>query len=106
MLSKKNRVSKELFLSIMKAGGTLSGSVFVFRYQNSDTVNFSAVAPKSVAKSAVTRNRLRRKVYTAIKSFNPEKGTGIFFYKKGTSNVEYKDIKEDIGYLLKKSKFI
>lgn len=106
MLSKKNRVTKELFLYIMKNGGTLSGSVFVFRYLPADTYNFAVVAPKSVSKGAVGRNSLRRKGYTAIRSFTPRKGTGIFFYKKNTSKVSYQEIKNDIGVLLKKAKFI
>ena len=102
MTPKKTRVTKELFPTIM-GGKALHGSIFTFRYIEQAKPQYSVVAPKSVAKSAVSRNKLRRQGYNAIRSFSPSSGLGVFFYKKGNSKLEYKDIKEDIGLLLKKS---
>lgn len=103
MTPKKNRVTKELFLSTMSEGKALFGSIFVFRYINQVKPQYSVVAPKSVAKLAVSRNKLRRQGYNAIRSFCPKQGLGLFFYKKGSAKAEYADIKEDIGSLLKKA---
>ena len=102
MLSKKKRVTKELFSSIMKKGKILSGSFFVLRYMDQKDPQYAVVAPKSVSKGAVLRNKLRRRGYSAIKSFSIKSGAGIFFYKKNTSKASFQEIKDDIGGLLKK----
>jgi len=106
MLPKKKRVTKDLFSSIMKTGKIISGSFFVFRYINQTNPQYAIVAPKSVSKGAVGRNSLRRKGYTAIRSFPVDSGSGIFFYKKNANTASYQEIKEDIGLLLKKARII
>jgi len=102
MLSKKKRVTKELFQTIMKVGGTLSGSFFVFRYIKQNNPQYAFVAPKKVAKRAVDRNKLRRQGYNALRSFKLKGYAGIFFYKKQTKAVSFKDIKEEVGLILSK----
>jgi len=58
-----------------------------FRFVKSDPPGrFSVVVPKSVAKSAVLRNTIRRQVYTTLSS-EKHSLNGIFYIKK-----EYTDL--------------
>ena len=83
MFPQKKRVNKELFGKIIKTGATLSGSFFVFRFfNNSKMAQYAFVAPKSVARKAVARNKLRRRGYNALKLFPLKNSQGIFFYRK------------------------
>jgi RNase P protein component len=63
---------------------------------------YAFVAPKSVAKQANQRNKLRRQGYSALKSFDVKSGIGLFFYKKQAKNATFAEIKEDIGLILGK----
>lgn len=64
----------------------------------------SAVAPKSVAKSAVERNRLRRAVYNAILSFPSPRASGyaVFFIRSIPEKPLSRALKPEIGALLEK----
>lgn len=104
MFSKKKRVTKELFQAIMKQGRTLPGSLFVFRYMKQDNPAFAFVAPKSVAKQAVERNRMRRVGYACLRSFPINTSAGIFFYKKGSNKATTLEIKQDIKGILEKAR--
>jgi len=104
MLPKNKRVTKELFQRIMKTGGSLASPFFSFRYINSDKPQYAFVAPKSVAKRAVDRNKLRRIGYNNLNSFTLKNISGIFFYKKQGKNVSSQEIKKDIENLLKRIK--
>ena len=102
MLPKNKRVTKELFQKIMKIGGTLASPLFVFRYMESDKPQYAFVAPKTVAKRAVDRNKLRRTGYNALNTYTLKNISGIFFYKKAGKLASKGEIKGDIGVLLKK----
>jgi ribonuclease P protein component len=102
MFSKKKRVTKELFQIIMKKGATLQAPLFVFRYIPSDEPHYAFVAPKSVAKNAVDRNKLRRQGYASLKSYPLKQCSGIFFYKKQAKGSPYQEIKESVGCIVDK----
>jgi len=106
MLPKKKRVTKNLFLSIMKDKEIIYGSFFVFYYKKQIDPQYAFVAPKNVARKATDRNKLRRKGYNAIRLLNVPSGAGLFFYKKSGVNATSQDIKTDISFLLKKANFI
>ncbi|MDQ5971563.1 MAG: ribonuclease protein component [Patescibacteria group bacterium] len=107
MISKKNRVNKDLFNKIFKEGSIIHSPIFLFKYiKNLENKGlYSFVVPKTVAKSAVKRNSLRRKGYNSLRNIGIIGGiSGIFFYKKGTSGVLTTEIKESIELSLKKIK--
>ncbi len=106
MLSKNKRVTKEMFQDLMAKGNIVSGSFFVLRYQKQDHPQYSFVAPKKIAKTAVLRNSLRRKGYNLLRSYDPKINVGIFFYKKEAISVPLSDLKKDLDFLLKKAKII
>jgi ribonuclease P protein component len=102
MLSKKKRVTKELFQTVLKTGNTISGSFFIFRYLKQNQPQYAFVSSKKVAKRAFERNKLRRYGYNSIRSYNLKNYVGIFFYKKTPKNTELKEVKEDIYSILNK----
>ncbi len=107
MISKKHRVNKGLFDQIFKQGQIIHAPIYVFKYlKNLENKGFYAfVVPKTVAKSAVKRNALRRKGYTHLREIGIKSGiSGVFFYKKGTSTAKTQEIKESIDLVLKNIK--
>lgn len=102
MLPKKKRVTKELFQEIIKQGGTLSTSLFTFRYIKQKAPQYAFIVPKSVAKQALKRNLLRRKGYSVLRQNTPKSGAGLFFYKKHTKKITIDDIKTNIDIILSK----
>jgi ribonuclease P protein component len=104
MLSKKKRVTKDLFQAIMKSGKVIQSPFFIFRYIKQNPPNYAFVAPKSIAKTATERNKLRRRGYNSLSLMVKIPLAGIFFYKKEAKNATFKEIKEDIGDLLSKIK--
>lgn len=67
---------------------------------------FSFVVPKSVAKSAVLRNTLRRRGYSAVNELQRGVNRGftcVFFFKKGAEGLSFGRIKEEVSGLLGKA---
>ncbi len=104
MLPKKHRITTTQFNAVFKDGVVLRSKHFIVRSIPSTTHFRCAVTvSKKVAPSAVARNTLRRKVYTAIgEIYNKEKnihGTFIFIMLQKT--LPPSDIlKEEIKTLL------
>ena len=106
MIPKKKRVTKDTFQIIMEKGSIFHSSFFMLRYLIQNNPSYAFVAPKKIAKTAVKRNFLRRRGYNILRSFNLNKGAGIFFYKKEGLIASPVEIKNDIDILLKKAKII
>ncbi len=106
MLPKNKRVTKDIFQIILKKGNMLSGSLFVLRYLPQETPQFAVVAPKSVAKRAVLRNKLRRQGYNVLRALKPQNGLAILMYKKFNEVPNSKDILSDIKALLIRAKIL
>jgi ribonuclease P protein component len=94
MLPKKNRVNKKTIKKIFEEGLFYRSSDLTLKYlkdkKNSES-RISIIVPKTVAKSAVTRNSLRRKGYAIIKNYISIKPniTGVFIVgKKSAENLE------------------
>jgi ribonuclease P protein component len=104
MLPKNKRVTKALFQKVMDTGGRINGSFFVLRYIRSAKPQFAFVAPKSVAKLAVRRNKLRRYGYNSLRSQPLLPYIGVFFYKKLPKEVSPEEIKKDIEEVLERLK--
>jgi ribonuclease P protein component len=113
MLPKKNRADKKAVEKIFKDGFFVGSSQLNLKYiyENSDNPpRMSFVVPKTVEKSAVRRNYLRRIGYVALKKhFNkiPYGFSGVLIFNKikEIKNLS-KIIENDINILLNKLKFI
>jgi ribonuclease P protein component len=84
-------------------------SLFVYKKPDNSPSQFSFSVSKKVAKSAVSRNTLRRRGYAAITPLLSQSKFGfycMFSFKKGAASLTSKDIIEEVTFLLKKSDII
>jgi len=106
MLSKKKRLDKNTFKTIMEKGSISSSSFFVLHYIKGGSPQYAFVAPKKIAKTAIKRNSLRRNGYNILRFYELKSNKGIFFYKKEAMTTPVAELKKDVDFLLKKSKII
>ncbi|MEK7614343.1 MAG: ribonuclease P protein component [Patescibacteria group bacterium] len=108
MIPKGQRVKRALFPGVLKSGKAFFSERLTLRVSSGDSGKnkFSFVTPKTVSKKAVERNLLRRRGYAAVSKINNRINPGhifIFSFKKGTGIVPYKEIEEDVVFLIKKA---
>ena len=105
MLPRKNRVSTKVVEEIFKKGSFVNSPTLTFKFIKTNRPSppaISFIAPKSVAKAPVQRNKLRRMGYLAIeeeiKQF-PTGLTGVFVFRKQETSKEAieNDIKTILG---------
>jgi ribonuclease P protein component len=80
MLSKKNRVDKKNIDLIFTQGKFLVSPSLTFKFiltSNANPPRISFIAPRSVAKLATKRNKLRRRGYIALRKFITEFPFGL-----------------------------
>jgi ribonuclease P protein component len=116
MIPKANRINRENFEKVMKKGGFLNSSLFSLRFLKNPekTTHLSVVVAKKVAKTAVLRNKVRRRGYSILRkllkeSKNPLAGQAYFiilFAKKGAEVSTFLDTSADIQKLLEKAKIV
>ena len=92
MLPKKNRADKKAVEKIFKEGKFLNSLNLTFKFIINSTKNrkISFIAPKSVAKLAVTRNLLRRRGYAVLSKYInqfPLGIIGVYVFKKYQDDV-------------------
>jgi ribonuclease P protein component len=104
MLPRANRLNKRAFETIFKTGKLASSPFFVVRYvKSSDEIpHFSVVVPKSIAKKAHLRNRLRRLYYGNLGSLGSKPLSCIVFLKKEALSLDQSSIGLEFSNLLKK----
>ena len=69
MLPKSKRLTTATFKRVIEKGQSFHGPFFVVRkYIVSGPSRFAVSVPKKVAKTAVSRNKIKRQVYSAVKS--------------------------------------
>jgi ribonuclease P protein component len=93
-------------------GKTIRGSKIslVFADNSRNRQRYAVVVSKKVLKSAVGRNRIRRRVYEAIRAELPkvEKPVDCIFiiYSKDILDIDYKEIRSLVHNLLKEANII
>jgi ribonuclease P protein component len=118
MLPKKNRVDKKLFELVLQKGKFINSTNLSFKFllvKDTDSPHLSFVVPKSVTKSAVKRNSLRRRGYLVLGKYIkdlPGSLVGIVFFGKkslevfsGRKNKDYngiQNLENEIEYILNK----
>lgn len=105
MFAKSNRASKKDIDEIFKDGSFINSPNLTFKFLLKKEISvkrISFIAPKSVSKRAVTRNKLRRLGYQILKnymSFLPDGATGVFIFSKNSLVFLKKPKKEAISKL-------
>jgi len=108
MLSKNNRIERKDFPYILKNGKRFNSPIFLLYVakNNESKSKFAFSVSKKVLKTAVERNKYRRRGYSVIKNKLKLIKTGYFFFfsfKKGIGKPKHSTIEEDINSLLSNS---
>lgn len=67
MLPKTQRISTKRFGEIMASGRNINAGGFYFKTLNNDFLRFAVAIPKKVAKSAIKRHLLKRRIFNVVK---------------------------------------
>lgn len=117
MISRKFRLRGLDTRWLLKKGGHLTSSLFIVRYlkfqqpkptQKHEPPKFTVITSTKLAKKAVDRNTIKRRVYEAIRlnlskiQNKDETWKVALIPKKRILDVEYKKIEEDIQKLFAK----
>ncbi len=103
MVDKHTRISRADFPAIMQSGRRFHSPSVSAVFVPHPTPRISVVVSKKVAKSAVDRNRLRRRVYGVVEHFmaeQPLSATVIFLLKPGALRVPRQAFATEVAGLL------
>ena len=109
MLPKKHRISqKKDFSKIFRRAKFFPGRFFLLRSvdNNLELSRFAIIIPKTFSKKAVTRNKIRRQIYSIIQKEMLKIKPGfdnLFTIKKQADVSNFQDCEKDILILLKKA---
>lgn len=106
MLKKKERLDRVSFNRFFSAGTRLHSPSLTLIYAPEDSFHASAVAPKKVAKTAVERNKFRRRVYDAFERMHREQpflGVFIVVAKEKALLLSYSALKSELTSLIHKT---
>lgn len=106
MVPKTNRINREDFEKVMKKGGFLNSTFFSLRFLKNplNTTHFGVVVSKKVSKTAVSRNKIRRRAYSILRKNIKNPYFSILIAKKGVEKAEFSEVQADIIKLLEKAK--
>jgi ribonuclease P protein component len=106
MLPKKNRLERLEVEEIIKSGLFFHTPSFTFYTQKGrNRAAFAVSVSKKVAKTAVLRNRIRRRFYLALAGYIKDKGiiqNGVFMAKKGAERLSVDQIRAELTPLSEK----
>jgi ribonuclease P protein component len=96
MFSKKHRITKRLFEEVFSNGKTIKTNYFLLKYRTNEEniVRVSVVASKKIFKTAVLRNKVKRKFKAILKETNLIQTNNdlIFILNKNIEIAKRKDV--------------
>ncbi len=104
MLPKSQKVARSEFPKDFRDGKRYSSanmSMLVFKLRQDLPNKYACIISSKVSKKAVSRNKIRRRLYSVLKTYNKKGFLCLFFIKKGSSKVTFKEIKNETSGLLK-----
>ena len=107
MLKRTQRVPSGLFSHVARKGVTKHSDNFSVRLVTSDTPRAAVVVSKKVAKGAVERNQVRRRVYAVLGELLDEVKRDAYIViiaKKGLELATFEEIREEMKEVLKEAK--
>lgn len=105
MQSKKGRLNRNDFSRFFASGRRAHNKYFQVVYTPYHTLHISVVVPKKVARQAVKRNKLRRKIYHILKQEHKKgmkAGVYIIIVKEAAAGLNSLDLKEMLKLLIGK----
>jgi len=107
MLPSAKRLSAEKFKVVIEKGAFFHSDFILLRLMKTqEKSRFAVSVPKRVAKTAVLRNKMRRRVYSAVGTMESMIKPGfnvILIMKSGAQKVSLKGLVLDIGKIFVKS---
>lgn len=107
MLSKRERIPRSQFASILKEGRYVKSPSFLLRIapSGSKRAQIAVSVSKKVSKSAVGRNALRRRTYAAIRPFIDRLTPHRFFFmaQPEAKTLKGERLSEEIEALFRKA---
>ncbi|MHB0978309.1 MAG: ribonuclease P protein component [Minisyncoccota bacterium] len=109
MLPKNSRLPRKLFPELLKASRFVNSPAFSLRFSTEKAFDRPRVAvsvSKKISKSAVVRNRARRRVYSLIYPLLSRLSSGAYLFvaKSGVEKLKIDELKSEVEKLLKESK--
>ena len=109
-MKKQFRIKKtEEIEVVLKERKVVSGKNFVlYRKENHENTHYryALSVPKKFG-NAVLRNKMKRRIRAIIRSNNLINGVDFFVIAKASSNqATFKELKEELNYLLKKAQLL
>jgi ribonuclease P protein component len=99
MLPKKKRLSKNDFVGL-RPKKVVRGAFFDVAFTPKEATKYACVIAKKQIKSAVDRNKIKRKIYTIVGGLeHTMKGFFIIYPKKTINTLSYKRIEEEFDKL-------
>lgn len=106
MLSKEHRLTHRESDLLLQTGTSRSSRLFSVKVRDGfDRTKCAVAVSKKVAKKAVERNRIRRRVYAAIREIFdslPQGSHFLFFARSGVKTASFEEIKNEIVSLIKR----
>ncbi len=104
MVPKKQRINRETFDEIMKKGRIVHSGLFSLRFLKNleKSTHFSVVVSKKIAKTAVLRNKIRRRIYSILRKTIKNPYFVILFTKKGVEKAKFSEVKTEIEKIAEK----
>lgn len=99
MLPKKERLSRQEFNRFFSLGKRTHSPAFQVVYSPYAELHVSVVVPKKIAKSAVKRNKIRRRMYDIVRRYRAEVGVvGVFIFlvKPAVLTLSYQKLREEV----------
>jgi len=108
MLKKSQRVDRKTFDLLLKKGKGVYSPLFSLKWVNlGSNWRFSFVVPSSVSKSAVIRNKIKRRGRHIIRKNSEllrKDLVAALFFKKGVEMLSFIEMEKEIISLLNKAK--
>ena len=98
MFPRRERLSREQISAALPAGRRVSSKYFTIILPK-EGGGFAVILPKKVARLSVTRHLIKRRVLAALKTLSHPAAL-IIFPKAAVKDIQYKDLKEELGNLL------
>jgi len=102
-MQKGSRIGKDAFARVSKEGKRLFGRSLTLVVSPAERAAYAAVVSKKVAKTAVKRNLLRRRIFAILRAFTKESGTRgsfIVYAKKESAAQTFAELRDELSALL------
>jgi ribonuclease P protein component len=102
MLKKRERLSRREVEQVLNKGKRVRGTLFSISVIGAQEMKCAVVVSKRVAKQAVLRNKIRRRVYATLGTLQDSIGNThvVVFCNPATSQADVSDIQKELTQLL------